>query len=209
MNPETTAAVRQHVIDVALKSFQTYGIRQFTMDKLSHELGMSKRTLYQLFSDKEELMMASLDRAEQIRVERLAALQKESENVLDYILSIFRYNLMRYRNQSLSFIVDIMHYPTVEAHMEKHREQSIRESVECMKKGVEQGLFRDDINYELYTKVMSNQLRGLSTNPDFRLLPMKDIFMNITIVYMRGCCTPKGIEIIDKFIKHYADEIIN
>ena len=55
-NPRTQA--RKTVLEMATKLFHTQGIKNVTMDDISHRLSMSKRTLYQLFSDKEDLLLA-------------------------------------------------------------------------------------------------------------------------------------------------------
>ena len=51
------ADVRVHIVEVATKMFHHQGLRGVTMDDIAHELTMSKRTLYQIFADKEQLLL--------------------------------------------------------------------------------------------------------------------------------------------------------
>ena len=61
---------RERIIEGAAELFKTYGIKSVTMDSLANHLGMSKRTIYEVFSDKDELLIGVL--------KRMAEKQKES-----------------------------------------------------------------------------------------------------------------------------------
>ena len=52
--------IRDRIIEGAAELFKTYGIKSVTMDSLANQFGMSKRTIYEVFSDKDELLMAVL-----------------------------------------------------------------------------------------------------------------------------------------------------
>ena len=56
--------LRERIIDTALNSFATHGIKSITMDDIAAALGISKRTLYEVFSDKETLLMECLLKAQ-------------------------------------------------------------------------------------------------------------------------------------------------
>ena len=71
--PDAKADVRRRVIDAAMKAFAEKGIRSVTMDDVAHILSMSKRTLYQLFADKQDLLLACVKRKDE---ERDAMLQQ-------------------------------------------------------------------------------------------------------------------------------------
>lgn len=69
-------AARAQVIEVATRLFHTQGIKNVTMDDIAHALTMSKRTLYQIFADKEDLLLACVvkhDEAEHERMSRLVS----------------------------------------------------------------------------------------------------------------------------------------
>ena len=56
--------LRERIVDTALQSFVTHGIKSITMDDIAAALGISKRTLYEVFADKETLLMECLRRAQ-------------------------------------------------------------------------------------------------------------------------------------------------
>lgn len=201
MQNDNSGFIRQQIIDVALKGFQQHGIRQYTMDQLAHEMGMSKRTLYENVAGKEELLMVCMEANEARHREQRQILLTETSNVLEFILGDLSYSLQHYHHQSLAFIADLARYPAVIAHMESYREAHCAEAVEFLLRGVEQGVFRPEIDYEVYYNLVFRQMAMLATQPYFRSLPMRDIFLNVTVVNLRGCCTEKGNKMIDEFLK--------
>ena len=52
--------IRDRIIEGAAELFRTYGIKSVTMDSLANHLGISKRTIYEVFSDKDELLIGVL-----------------------------------------------------------------------------------------------------------------------------------------------------
>lgn len=78
--------LRDRVIDVAIASFHQEGIKAVTMDAIAHRLTMSKRTLYQLFGDKEELLLACLKKKQQEDRKRWEQTARTAGNVLEFIL---------------------------------------------------------------------------------------------------------------------------
>lgn len=206
MQYDNSCPIRQQIIDVALKGFQRFGIRQFTMDQLAHEMGMSKRTLYENFAGKEELLMACMETNEARHREQRRKLLSNTNNVLEFILGDLSYSLQHYHHQSLAFIADLARYPAVVAHVERHREAHGAEAVEFLKRGVEQGVFRPEIDYMVYYNLVFRQMAMLATQPYFRSLAMKDIFLNVTVVNLRGCCTDRGNRMIDEFLRQYSSQ---
>lgn len=179
------------------------GIRQVTMDDLAKRLVMSKRTLYELFTDKEELLLACVEEAERRSRERHEKFQKSTDNVLEYILLCFDDQLKHLKGQSLAYIVDLQRYPKVAEHVEKHRSSHVDEAVAFLQKGVEQGMFRPEIDYHIFYNLTFRLMGMLSTQPYFRNLTMEQILFNISAISLRGCCTEKGNQLIDKFLSNY------
>lgn len=202
-NPTFTPQQRK-VMAVASAAFMKEGVRQVTMDDLAKRLVMSKRTLYELFTDKEALLLACVMDAEAKSKKRHEAFKKSTDNVLEYILLCFDDQLKLLKGQSLSFVADMQKYPAVAEHVEKHRASHVDEAVAFLKQGVEQGMFRPEIDYGIFYNLTFRLMSMLSTQPYFRAMTMEDIFMNVAVISLRGCCTEKGNLLIDKFLSTYS-----
>lgn len=206
MEKSTHTPQQKKVIAVAAQAFMKEGIRQVTMDDLAKRLTMSKRTLYELFADKEALLLACVEEAELKSRERHAKYLKSTDNVLEYVLLCFDEQLKRLKGQSLAYIVDLQRYPAVVEHVEKHRSSHVDEAAAFLQRGVEQGMFRPEIDYHIFYNLTFRLMAMLSTQSYFRNLTMEQIFLNIVAISLRGCCTEKGNTLIDKFLSTYKGE---
>lgn len=90
---ENREQMRERVIVAASKAFLEKGVKAVTMDHVARVLKMSKRTIYQLFKDKEALLLACYEKQhkqDQAMMERMAA---NAGNVLEALLEIFAYRM--------------------------------------------------------------------------------------------------------------------
>lgn len=202
MFPEGTPIRR--VINHAMDEFFSKGVKTVTMDDIAKGLQMSKRTLYQLFADKEQLIIACLEVLAEQEHELVRRLIKEEYNVLEIILRVVEYRMHRIEKISPKYIIDIARYQAVKEYIQIVRTEAITRSEEIFKTGVKQGLFRDDVNVNLLLNHMLYNDENLTANL-LNEFSLTDCFINIGIFHLRGCCTPKGIELIDQFIEHYRN----
>ena len=93
--------LRERIIDTALNSFATHGIKSITMDDIAAALGISKRTLYEVFADKESLLKECILHKQAERDKYLQAIYEQSNNVLEVILAVFQ---LSFQFCNLSFV---------------------------------------------------------------------------------------------------------
>ncbi len=198
--------VKKHVVEVALKAFHAKGIKTVTMDDIAHSLCMSKRTLYQMFSDKEDLLLACVKTHDCKRVEMLSGLAEKSVNVLEFILTLFAENIKDAQHINVDFYSEILKYPKVVAFFNERQKMQESDAVEFLNKGIEQGYFREGINFRIVYNQLSEGVNTLLRNEVLASYSKLEVFKNTVMLYIRGCSTLKGIEMIDNFIeKHKSD----
>lgn len=86
-------SLRNLVIATAQKLFYKEGVRAVTMDKVAQSLRMSKRTLYELFTDKEDLLVACVAASHKDFKDKMRKASKPEDTVIDIILRTFSYRL--------------------------------------------------------------------------------------------------------------------
>lgn len=204
MFPKGTPARR--VIDYATNMFFQNGVRQVTMDDIAHSLQMSKRTLYQLFADKEQLIIACIEVLEEDEQRLALKLIEEKRNVLEIILRIIENRLMCLRHVSVQYIADLPRYKSVSEFTANSRAETIKRAVAFFNEGAAQGLFRDDVNFELVMNSIIHKIDEIIRTVDYNETPINECFINIGLFHLRGCCTAKGIELVDLFIERYKQE---
>lgn len=107
------AELRERIVVTAMEAFRTKGIRSITMDDIAAALGISKRTLYEVFADKESLLRECILKAQADRDRYLQQVYEESHNVLEVILAVFQKSIEVFHQTNKRFFEDIKKYPKV------------------------------------------------------------------------------------------------
>lgn len=204
MFPEGTPTRR--VIDYAMNEFFHKGVRQVTMDDIAKGLQMSKRTLYQLFADKEQLIIACIELLAEREQRLVVTLIEEKRNVLEIILCTAEHRLKCLKDISIAYVADITRYKSVMEYIEMARKESIKRAVAFFKQGADNGLFRSDVNFDIVMNSMVQKMDNAVHSYNTNHYPARDCFINEVLFHLRGCCTSKGIELIDTFIERYKKE---
>ncbi len=198
--------VKRRVIDYATKQFFEKGIRDVTMDSISQGLKMSKRTLYQLFSDKEQLIIACVEMGVEQARKLKDAMLTEHCDTLEIILKLVEMRLQLYSTMSERYVLDVEHYPAVKAYFEKFRDEYVAESLVFFEKCMNEGTFRADINPMIVSRSSFINNFAIAGSHDFDEFTLNDIILNTAIIQLRGCCTNKGIAVLDRFLEKYHKE---
>ena len=194
---------KRKIILTAIDAFRLNGIKSITMDDIAALLKMSKRTLYEMFSDKETLLMECLLYQQKYSRKKLKELVDNASNVLEVILTCYEASVSAYNETNMRFFEDVKKYPKVHALMKRNKEQDNEVVVNFMKKGVEQGLFRDDINFGIIQFLLKEQMELLIANRANEEFPFLETYESIMLTYTRGISTEKGREELDKFVTKY------
>lgn len=204
MFPEGTPTRR--VIDYATKEFFTKGVKQVTMDDIAKGLQMSKRTLYQLFADKEQLIIACIELITEHEQKLAHSLFERDYNVLEIILRIIEFRTKGLENVSPQYIIDITRYKSVQEYYKLAQAEAVERAEVIFGIGIKQGFFRDDVNVTLLMKCLFSQMNNAVTQSLIAEYSIQSCFVNIGLFHLRGCCTAKGIELIDRFLEYYRKE---
>lgn len=198
--PEHHEAIRQRIIEQAVKAFHQEGIKCVTMDCIAHALSMSKRTLYQMFSDKEELLLACIRWHDEQHEEELSRMLDRQDNVLEFLLTIFAKRLEETKQIKHTFFMEILKYPKVMAYFGEKQQLQEKDAVEFLNRGIEQGYFRRDVNFRIVYNQLTEGINTMLRNKVLQSYSQRELFCNTVLIYLRGCATLRGIELIDKFL---------
>jgi AcrR family transcriptional regulator len=187
------------IISGAAELFRIYGIKAVTMDTIAQHLGISKRTIYERFRDKDELLFAVLSSMIALQKEKIESILNSSPNVIVAFFTMVR--IGRDHAASLNPLIgsDLRKYHS--AVMKRLKESCENPDYEgagkMLARGIEEGLIRDDIN----TDIVSRCFTGLVTmTGDENIFPREkymqnDLIKNTVIHYLRGICTDRGREL--------------
>lgn len=193
---------RDRVIKMASQMFFEQGIRKVRMDDVAAALSMSKRTLYEMFSDKEELLLECMKVNQEEKIRFAMQVVAESENVLEIVLRLYMYGMENIKKIHPAMFQDLNKYPKVCAYLEIKKKEKIANNKAFYSTGIQQGIFREDVNFDIFQFLMDLSMNGFLNN---RVLmeqwTLAEVLDTVMRVNMRGICTEKGQRILDDFFK--------
>lgn len=191
---------RALIIEVATKLFLKHGVKTVTVDRLVRELHTSKRTIYQHFSDKTELLRACLaDYHLRVKAENEEIIQT-SANAIEAMAYLHQHIVRRASQVNHNFFNDILHYyPGLLNESYRKTGNFAHQELEYLAKwGIEDGIFIKDLDIEVAAKTVLVLLKLLKDNDQFPIekYSKERLTFGILVPYMRGVCTPKGIQLL-------------
>jgi len=202
-----------HIIGSVLELFMQFGIKSLTMDDISRKLGISKKTLYQIVKDKKDLvnkgMKLCLEEEELI----LTQTSKESENAIDELIGFTRFVNSRLRDLHASVIYDIQKYHIESWKMiQEHKQKFIRNSIlENTKRGIKEGLYRENLNPEIITSLYMVMMDGFfHVEENFEKgTRLEDLHMEMIRYHVRGVANEKGITLLKESLSKEENNHLN
>ena len=194
------------IIEKATEMYLTLGFKSVTMDDIASEMGISKKTIYHHFENKNDLVEAvTLYLFETIScgIDEIMTLNK---NPIEELFVIKDFVMKNLKNESTSPIYQLQkYYPQIHKTLMSRQFEKMGDCViENLKKGIEQGLFRNEINLELIGRFY---FAGMTSIKDAELFnpiqfSIKDVQETYLEYHLRGICTSKGVEILEQLIKN-------
>lgn len=199
LSPQAYDRLMTSILDIITAN----GLRATTMDMVAAKLQMSKRTLYEIFGCKEDMI------AEVLRIAGLRSqaeykrLYESSATVLEAMVRIMAYNRDNTKTISPAFFRDLDNLPPKLRDkyraMDKERQEEILKTLEL---GVEQGVFRPDANYRALLGLIRVQMESLKRMEEFFPpdITTVDALDMILAGFLRSVATPKGMEILHQLL---------
>lgn len=194
-------SLKPAILAEATRCFREYGIRAVRMDDIAKNLGVSKRTLYEIYSNKEDVLVDVVKGLLNKRETYLKEFSLSCDNVIDILLEVFRLQIAFSANTHANFFTDLHRYPAAERLLDEFNNGQSKASDEFFQKGVKQGYFRSDINYSVFQKISTGTMRMIRTNIEYKNLTYQQLFENYLCIVIRGICTNRGLERFDAFVK--------
>ena len=193
---------RDRIIQGAAELFRTYGIKAVTMDSIATQLGMSKRTIYEVFSDKDELLIGVLTWMVEKQKDLVKKVLDESENAIAAIFKLLEINSDHFQQISPAFFSDLKKYhnEVLVNKSNKYEMPDYSNNLEVIERGIKEKLFRREINADLVNWCLFTLFRStMDTNLyPYEKFSRRDVIRNVVINFLRGISTSEGIYLINK-----------
>ena len=197
--------MKHSITQKALTYFLQYGFKTFTMDDLANSLGISKKTLYEQFASKNDLVEATLDYALEMSCHQVDKFVSGKGSVIENVFRSQRevQNLFNF-NSSKPIWELKKYFPKTYERMDMEFIKSDALFIDkLLEKGWEEGLFRKDIDVSFFKVFYSSvqRLRSFSDTFDEREFPFWDTIYTIMEYFFRIIVNEKGLQELEKTLK--------
>ena len=188
--------LRSKILKTAGELFFKFGIRSVSIDDICNELHISKKTFYTVFKQKDELVVEMLNAMHQKKEKDYQSVLDSSVNVLDLLMQSFKKLRHHSVEKHLAFGYDLeKFYP--ELWHERQimlKEMDLKYMVQMLRTGIEQGMYREDLNIEATSLLLANLIPNI-------LKELMQVSMNtaqrvdfVLDMLVRMICNEKGME---------------
>ncbi|MCX6244769.1 MAG: helix-turn-helix domain containing protein [Bacteroidetes bacterium] len=187
---------RLRILEQVRRLYHRYGIKSVTMDDVAKQLCISKKTLYEYFADKEDLVKDVLMMDYQQRSTLFMEIEKKDLDAIGEILEVYKVINAMFRDYNTSMEYDIRkYYPDLYSNVKVVRRKRMYDTVyHNMNKGKREGFYRKDLDTKIIARLQVIRVENMFENEMFSLeeLVSAKVFNEMFIYHMQGVLSAKG-----------------
>lgn len=193
--------LKKKILDASMAEFLSKGVKSVKMDDIANTLGISKRTLYEIYSNKEALLLEGVKVHESICDAHMAEYgSNPAHSVIDIIIEYYKMQINNFSDINPLFFSDLHKYQAVKEYLEGRHEARSSRAVEFFLRGVDEGYFRKDVDYGIVLRIGNVSMGYVMQSQMYKEFDLKYVMHNIIFLFLRGLCTAAGIKKLDEFI---------
>lgn len=201
---------KQHIIKASYNQFRQLGFKNVTMDDLARQIGISKKTLYELFENKDELVLESIKYMLETNRAETEAVLKSSKNAVEQLINVITIMEKMLRGLNLISYMDLQrYYSAAYQYLETFkREHMLTDIIENLKQGIAEGLYRSDVNVEVVSRFRLESAMIVFHNNVYPQDKFNIIEVNneLFVHYMYGIASIKGHKLINKYLNKETEK---
>ncbi len=190
--------MKEQIVNSVADLFQKYGVRSVSMDDIAHQLGISKKTIYQYFEDKNDLVKQV---AAFIIADKLGAYKDSSScasNSIEELVLIAKLIRKHFSEMNPALMFDVRKYHPEAWQLFVHHEKEVvyNAIVDNISRGQKEGFFRDDIDPRVIAKLRFEQIH---MSFDEQLFPkdefnLQEVHLQLFDFFVHGVLTEQGLK---------------
>jgi AcrR family transcriptional regulator len=201
--------IKNRIISGAESLFLAYGVKSITMDEVAKNLGVSKKTIYQHVSDKDELVTLAVKSSMENQESQVDLIHATAKDPIDEVLKLSEYMRALFSNMNPFLLMEIQRYypKAYESYLSFKEACIINSLAENLKWGITMGYYRSHINIDILSRLRMEQVEW-GFNP--RIFKEGKYFSDVQIQlldhFLYGICTLKGHKLINKYKEIQEEE---
>jgi TetR/AcrR family transcriptional regulator, cholesterol catabolism regulator len=196
--------LKTKIIETAEKLFLTYGFRSITMDEVAKELGISKKTIYQFFTDKNELVEVVTVRYMEEKRKKISEIMTVAKDSIDELMMVSEQMIQNFSSINPVAMLDLQKYHANawKAFLKFKQDFFLTMIKESLEKGIANGFFRAEINPTILSRMRFEQIQ-LAFNQEiypaqeFNFIQLQQHLMEH---FVHGILSEKGRQLYQRYL---------
>lgn len=198
--------MRDKILEKAGQMFLNYGFKSVTMDDIAGDLAISKKTLYKYFSNKSDLVDASIEAVQKAIDDTIMLIKEQKYNAIEEEFAVKKVFKEMFKNAKTSPMFQLKkYYPESYTNLIEREVCMFRDcNSDNLEKGIEQGLYRAEIKKELVTNFYFTLIFGIFDSDYYgeRMEELMKIEYEVLEYHIRAIATKKGLEVLERELKN-------
>ena len=201
--------MKEDILNKAKELFLNLGFKSVTMDDIANEMGISKKTIYSHYAHKTELVHDSTMQIMEMIFSGVNALIKEHKNPIEELYDIKKYIITHLKGEHSSPVQQLQkYYPKIYGEIKLKQYEFMQHCVaDNINRGLEQGLFRDNLDIGFVSRIYFIGMTGIKDHtifPDTDFPPV-ELHEHYLEYHLRGIVTPNGRKVLNNLIHSNHD----
>ena len=195
---------KEKIVNGALELYMRMGVKSVNMDEVATNLGISKKTLYVYFDNKQDLVNHCFQKHYDLVSEIINTSAAQFENAIDELFAIDESCSIIMKQTNPYLLGELKrYYPNTWALIEQLKQKVLFNIMKKnLNKGIKQEIYRKEIDVDVIAKLMINRIDTLINEEVFPLTQydFRKLLTEIRIYHLRGIATKKGINYLEQKI---------
>ena len=194
---------KELILHKSLQMFKTLGVKSVSMDDIAKELSISKKTIYQHYKDKKELVHEAFDH--DLELDKRACFEtcEQTDNAIQQFLNISAFISHNLKDMNPAVLYDLRkYYPECGKRFDNFSNEVIYKfMLSNTALGIEQGYYREDLKPEFISSIYISMVKEFMKADLNKLgLSLKDLHKEMITYHLYAICTTQGINYFKKHL---------
>jgi len=197
---------RLEILERASSVYMKYGVKSVTMDDLSRELAMSKKTIYKYFDDKNDLVKSIIEMKVEMDTAVCINCSQQSENAIEDLINVSKFVVEHVGNVNPTVFYDLRkYYKDAWQILEDHKWEFVLSMIKTnIERGIKEGIYRDNMNVDVIARLYVASTDNIMNSeifpwPDFKF---QEVFTEMIRLHIKGMANEKGIKYLKQTMNH-------
>jgi AcrR family transcriptional regulator len=195
-----------YIIEKVGELFKKYGIKSVSMDDIAQQLSISKKTLYQYFKDKADLVTKVVNSHNCDKDQKFLDIENSNMNAIDALIEVSKHVIEMLKSINPPILYDLRkYYPELTKELIVNRKEHVHNNIKNnLLKGISEGLYREEINPDVISTIYIKRMDDIMFEDEMQQLniPQHELFTQLFIYHLRGIVSNKGLKYFENKIKN-------